>query len=89
LKIEKLILFSLLLGIVLTLVSTIRYEIWSVPDAEEVRYGLPFFWLFHQTTSIAGPVDIWSVQWLNFTMNYVFWFIISAVIVYVLNRYRK
>ncbi len=88
-KIGKVILFSLLLGIVLTLVSTIRYEIYSVPDAEEVRYGLPFFWLHHQTSSIAGAVDIWSVQWLNFTIDFVFWFIISVLIIFVLNRYRK
>jgi hypothetical protein len=79
----------LLLGIILTLVSTIRVEILSIPDAEEIRYGLPFFWLFHQTISIVGPVDIWSVQWLNFALNFIFWIIISVIIVFMANKYKK
>ena len=89
LKIEKVVLFSLILGIVLTLALTIRFETESIPDSVVTRYGLPFFWLHHQTSSLVGVVDIWSVQWLNFAINFVFWFIISAVIVLVLNRYRK
>ena len=88
-KLVKFLLFSLLLGIILTLVSTIRVEILSIPDTEEVRYGLPFFWLFHQTVSIAGPIDIWSVEWLNFALNFIFWIIISAIIVFMANKYKK
>jgi len=89
LKSEKSILFSLLLGIVLTLVSTVRFETEVIPDSTVTMRGFPFFWLHHQTSSIAGAVNIWSVQWLSFAISFVFWVIISAVIVFVLNRYRK
>ena len=88
-KIEKSILFALLLGIVLTLASTLRFETETIPDSTVTMHGLPFFWLNHQTSSIAGAVDIWSVQWLNLAINFVLWFIISAVVVFVLFRDKK
>ena len=88
-KIEKSNLFSLLLGIVLTFVSTVRFETEVIPDSTVTRHGLPFFWLNHQTSSIAGAVDIWSVQWLDLAINFALWFIISAVAVFVLYRYKK
>jgi hypothetical protein len=89
LKIEKSILFALLLGVVLTFVSTVRFETETIPDSIVTRHGLPFFWLHHQTSSIAGPVNIWSVQWASLVIDFALWFIISAAIVYMLGRYRK
>ncbi|MCW4040208.1 MAG: hypothetical protein NWE83_05605 [Candidatus Bathyarchaeota archaeon] len=88
-KIEKTILCSLLLGIVLTFVLTLRFETEIIPDSTVTRHGHPFFWLHHQTSSIAGAVNIWSVQWAFLVIDFALWFIISAVIVYVVDRYRK
>lgn len=88
-RIGKMSLLSLLAAVALTSASMVRSETMSVPDAVETKYGFPLFWLHHQTGSIAGPVDIWSAQWLNFATDFVFWFIISAVVLYVLDRYRK
>jgi hypothetical protein len=89
LKTEKVVFFSLLLGIALTLISTIRFETESVPDLTVARHGLPFPWLHHQTVSIAGTVDIWSVQWPTLVIDLVFWFIISVGIMLALYRYKK
>ena len=87
-KISKIILFSLVFGILLTLASIIHNELRSVPDLVIVKFGFPLPWLLHQTVSIAGSVDIWSVQVLNLMIDYVFWLIISATTGFVWNKYK-
>jgi hypothetical protein len=87
-KLSNILLFSVVFGILLTLASIIRSELQSVPDLVVVRFGFPFPWLLHQTVSIAGSVDFWSVHVLNVMIDYVFWLIISATIVFVWNKYR-
>lgn len=79
----------MILGVVLTFMSTLRFETETIPDSTVTRHGLPFFWLHHQTSSIAGPVDIWSIQWTFLVIDFALWFIISAAILYVLDRYGK
>ena len=88
-RIGKMSLLSLIAAVALTSASMVRSETISVPDAVETKYGFPLFWLHHQTGSIAGPVDIRSVQWASLVIDFVLWFIISATIVYVLDRHRK
>jgi hypothetical protein len=88
-KNSKIILFSLVIGILLTFTSIIRNELQSVPDLVIINLGFPLPWLLHQTVSIAGSVDIWSVQVLNLMIDFVFWLMISATIVFVWNKYKK
>ena len=38
----------------------------SLPDATSKIYGLPLTWGVHQLVTIAGPVDIWSVNITHF-----------------------
>jgi len=78
---------SLVFGIVLTTVSLVRYEHESVPDLAVTGYGFPLVWLSHQTTSIAGPVDVWSIQWLGLISDLLFWWVISIAIIFTWNRY--
>ena len=85
-RMGKMLLLSVIAAVALTSASMVRSETISVPDAVEIKYGFPLFWLHHQTGSIAGPVDIWSVQWASLVIDFVLWFIISAAIVYVLDR---
>jgi hypothetical protein len=89
LKTEKAIFILLFLGIALTIISTIRFETESVPDLVVTRHGFPSSWLHHQTVSITGVVDVWSVQWLFLVVDFIFWYFISATIVYFVNRYRN
>jgi len=85
---KKIIAFSLALGIILTLSSLIRYELQDFPDLVVFKHGFPLLWLHHQTISIAGPVDFWSVQWSSLVIDLVFWWIISIILVYIWNKYK-
>ena len=87
-KASKTIIFSFVLGTLLMALSSIRSESEVGADFEVISYGFPLFWLFHQITSIAGPVDVWSVKWLNLIVNFVFWWVISIVIVFVWTKLR-
>lgn len=87
-RVGKIILFSSVFGVLLTMVSVIHNEFQSVPDLVITKFGFPLPWLLHQTVSIAGSVDIWYVQVLDLMMDYVFWLIISAIIVFVWNKYK-
>jgi len=66
--------------------SLVHYEHEAVPDLNMLRYGFPLPWLFHQTTSIAGPVDIWSVEWPILGVNLFFWWVISITIVFAIRK---
>ena len=87
-NINKIILYSLVFGILFTLVSIIRNDLQSIPDLVIISFGFPLPWLSHQTVSIAGSVNIWSVQESNLIIDYVFWLIISAIIVFAWNKYK-
>jgi hypothetical protein len=50
----------------------------SMPDNVYTRHGLPFTWGWHQTVTIAGPVDTWTVRLNALVGDLVFW---SAVAV--------
>jgi len=42
----------------LMLPGLVRSENFSWPDTVHTSYRFPLFWLTHQTSSIAGPVDL-------------------------------
>ena len=45
----------------------------SMPDNVYTRHGLPFTWGWHQTVTIAGPVDTWTVRLNALIGDLVFW----------------
>jgi hypothetical protein len=45
----------------------------SMPDNVYTRHGLPFTWGRHQTVTIAGPVDTWTVELNALIGDLVFW----------------
>ena len=87
-KTNKIILYSLVFGILFTLASIIRNDLQSIPDLVIIFFGFPLPWLSHQTVSIAGSVNIWSVQVSNLIIDYVFWLITYAIIVFAWNKYK-
>jgi len=78
----------LFIGIILTLISVIRSERESVPDLEQIMYGFPLPWLFHVLGGFGGPVDKWYVQWPMLLIDFIFWYIISIIFVFVWNKCR-
>ena len=45
----------------------------SMPDNVYTRHGLPFTWGRHQTVTIAGPVDTWTVELNALLGDLIFW----------------
>ncbi len=45
----------------------------SMPDNVYTRHGLPVVWGRHQTVTIAGPVDTWTVRLNALVGDLVFW----------------
>jgi hypothetical protein len=88
-KIANIIVFSLVLGVLFTMASMIRYEYEIGGDFEVFRYGFPLLWLFHDLQSFGGPVDIWSFKWASLILDFIFWLIISITIVFAWIKYKE
>ena len=88
LNIKKIVFFSLVLGIIFTIASLVRYERVDVPDLTLTRYGFPLIWLSHQTMSIAGPTNVWSFEWANLILDFAFWYLISIILIYVWRKFK-
>jgi hypothetical protein len=48
-----------------------RYEVYKGPVY--VNYGLPLTWGVNQLSTVAGPINTWKVDSLNFLIDVVFW----------------
>ena len=49
------------------------------PDAQHLKYGIPLTWGTHQLSSIAGPVDIWTVNLASLILDLGLWIIILVL----------
>ena len=45
----------------------------TMPDNVYTRHGLPVTWGWHQTVTIAGPVDTWTVRLNALVGDLAFW----------------
>jgi hypothetical protein len=61
---------------ILTIIGLSYGSKFSVPDAVNISYGFPFSWGVHQLVTIAGPVDIWSVNISNLVIDLVLWLLL-------------
>jgi hypothetical protein len=52
----------------------------NMPDNVHTDYGFPFDWGTHTTSTIAGPVDKWSVDITALVIDLVFWLGLMTVI---------
>lgn len=59
------------------------------PDAVHTLHGLPLNWGTHQLSSIAGPVDLWSVNLVNLSIDLVFWIGLIILIPIVLENVER
>ena len=60
-KAYQVVLINLLLCAIGILAMTLG-STFNVPDLLRVDYGWPFVWGRHTLSTIAGPVDLWSVD---------------------------
>ena len=80
---------KLLIQSVVSLIALIGIafgRLFSVPDAVSRLYGLPLNWGVHQLATIAGPVDIWSVNVTYLVFDLAFWMLILLIIPIVIDR---
>ena len=61
----------------------------SMPDNVYTKHGLPFTWGTHQTVTIAGPVDTWTVRLNALVGDLVFWSAIALIGPLILTRDGK
>ena len=52
----------------------------SYPDNLNVSYGFPLRWGTHQLVTIAGPVDVWSVDVAALLIDLVIWLCLVILI---------
>ena len=70
---------KLLIQSIVSLVAIIGIaygRLFSVPDATSRLYGLPLRWGVHQLVTIAGPVDVWSVNVTYLVFDLTFWMLV-------------
>jgi Na+-transporting NADH:ubiquinone oxidoreductase subunit NqrB len=68
----------------------IRYD-W--PDNVHMEYGLPIVWATFTTSTIVGPVNIWTVDIPSLAMDLSLWLgmmlIGASIMFYILPNYPK
>ncbi len=70
---RKLVIGYTVAAMVAMIVFTVYGLTTSMPDNVYTRHGLPFTWGTHQTVTIVGPVDTWTVRLNALVGDLVFW----------------
>lgn len=80
------LLISILGGVLVTLLTGLLP---STPPmlVGATHYGYPLAWLFRLV--IAPEYNPWRIDLLNFFADIVIWFVIVAIVVFVVERVRK
>jgi len=80
------LLISILGGVLVTLLTGL---VPSTPPmlVGATHYGYPLAWLFRLV--IAPEYNPWRIDLLNFFADIVIWFVIVAIVVFVVERVRK
>ncbi len=61
----------------------------SVPDAVSISYGFPFNWGVHQLVTIAGPVDVWSVNISYLVIDLGLWLLLILVLPIIADKFLR
>ncbi len=54
-----------------------------IPDLGISKHGIPLIWGVNTTITIAGPVDIWSVDITALLIDLMVWFSLILVSTYI------
>ncbi|MFH0848853.1 MAG: hypothetical protein V1857_05075 [archaeon] len=80
---------SLILGLALTLCSTLYGNEINWPDFYHINYGAPFSWMTRILVTIAGPVDQFRIDFPMLVLDIVFWSVISGSALLLLASIRS
>ncbi len=74
---------AIVAGVLVTL-ATGLYN--STPDIVGATwYGWPIAWLY----VIVYPGNPWSINWVNFALDFALWFIVALIVIGLLTRTSK
>jgi hypothetical protein len=76
------------LGLILTLTSSIYVVHVLVVDYEAVSYGFPLPWLAYVVNGMV-PVHLWVPSIIGLAVDYVFWLAVSFGVVSVFSMSRR
>lgn len=74
---------------ILTVIGLSYGSKFSVPDAVSISYGFPFNWGVHQLMTIAGPVDIWSVNIGLLVVDLGLWLLLILILPIIADKMLK
>jgi len=77
---------SIIIAFTLTFSSLLYAKRFPWTDYEHIKYGFPLFWLVRVLSTIAGPVDLYIVNYSYFIIDLVFWFIVALAVMWLLRR---
>ena len=81
---KPLILIFLVVWIFVTGLALLYGFTYNWPDNVHVDYGFPLTWGTNTLSTLAGPVDNWSINFVNLSVDLIFWLGIMIAIVAVL-----
>jgi hypothetical protein len=74
---------SIVVGILVTLATGLYNSTPNIVGA--TWYGLPLAWLY----VIVYPGNPWSIDWVNFAVDFVLWFIVALAVILLLTRRKR
>jgi hypothetical protein len=76
------------LGLILTLASSLYAVHVFVVDFEAVNYGFPLPWLAYVVNGMV-PVHQWVPSIVGLAVDYLFWLVVSFGVVFLFSASRK
>ena len=82
---KKLVILLFMVVWIIIMCAALLFEFtYNWPDFVHVDYGLPLTWATNTQSTIAGPVDQWSVNTSNLLIDLIFWLGIMTTAITVL-----
>jgi len=77
---------SIIVAFTLTFSSSLYAKRFRWPDYEHISYGFPLFWLVRVLSTFAGPTNFYIVNYGFFTIDLVFWFVVTLAAMWLLRQ---
>lgn len=72
-----------------TLLSAVKSVDYDWPDYHHAEYGFPLPWLTRVLSTIRGATDYLVFETIGFTVDFIFWFLLTVGILFSLIVFRR
>jgi hypothetical protein len=66
-------------SVLITIGSLLYRQPLRYADYEADRFGFPYYWIEHLTSTFAGRTDFWNIEILNFAVDFILFFLVGCV----------